>query len=222
MVDPGTVFLGALKAASGLAGLTKLWFIPAFLAALTYYNYDLYDPENRPINVRNVRTEYDFIVVGGGSAGSVIASRLSEEKGWTVLLLEAGGQESEITDVPLLSLYLHGSNYDWKYKAQPSSTACQAMIDHRSCWVRGKVIGGSSVLNTMLYVRGNRRDFDNWARLGNPGWSYEEVLPYFIKSQDQRNPYLARNKYHRKGGYLTVDDAPFNTPIGNDHLHSTL
>lgn len=76
------------------------------------------------------------------------------------------------------------------------------------------MIGGSSVLNTMLYVRGNRRDYDNWASMGNDGWSYEEVLPYFMKSQDQRNPYLAKNKYHGTGGYLTVQDSPWNTPLG--------
>lgn len=89
------------------------------------------------------------------------------------------------------------------------------MQDNRCCWTRGKVLGGSSVLNTMLYVRGNKRDFDLWAALGNPGWSYEEVLPYFRKSEDQRNPYLARNKrQHGTGGYMTVQDSPYNTPLG--------
>uniref|UniRef100_A0A023F5C8 Putative glucose dehydrogenase acceptor-like protein n=1 Tax=Triatoma infestans TaxID=30076 RepID=A0A023F5C8_TRIIF len=215
MVDMSTVLAGALKTASGLFGLGKIWFMPTFLAALTYYNYDLYDPESQPISVSKIRDEYDFIVVGAGSAGSVVASRLSEHKEWSVLLLEAGGHESEITDVPILSLYLHGSRYDWKYKTEPSNTACQAMKEKRCCWTRGKVIGGSSVLNTMLYVRGNKKDYDAWAEMGNPGWSYEEVLPYFLKSQDQRNPYLARNKrYHATGGYLTVDDAPWLSPLG--------
>lgn len=74
------------------------------------------------------------------------------------------------------------------------------MIDHRCCWVRGKVLGGSSVLNTMLYIRGNRRDYDQWEALGNPGWNYENILKYFTKSEDQRNPYLAKNKrYHGTG-----------------------
>ncbi|XP_014247170.1 glucose dehydrogenase [FAD, quinone] [Cimex lectularius] len=214
MVDISSVILTALKTASGLFGLGKIWFIPTFLAALTYYNYDLYDPENQPINVNVIKKEYDFIVVGGGSAGSVVANRLSANKEWSVLLLEAGGQESIITDVPILSLYLHGSNYDWKYKTEPGTTACQAMKGKRCCWTRGKVIGGSSVLNTMLYVRGNRRDFDHWEALGNPGWGYRDVLPYFLKSEDQRNPYLARNKYHATGGFLTVDDAPWLTPLG--------
>lgn len=80
------------------------------------------------------------------------------------------------------------------FRSQPQASACQAMVDKRCCMTRGKVIGGSSVLNTMLYIRGNKRDFDQWEALGNPGWGYEDILPYFRKSQDQRNPYLARNK----------------------------
>lgn len=88
------------------------------------------------------------------------------------------------------------------------------MKDKRCCWTRGKVLGGSSVLNTMLYVRGNRRDFDSWESLGNPGWGYDDILPYFLKSMDQRNPYLARTPYHSTGGYLTVQDSPYGTPLG--------
>ncbi|XP_022196658.2 glucose dehydrogenase [FAD, quinone] [Nilaparvata lugens] len=215
MVDIGTIVVGALKAASGLVGISKLWFLPTFLAALAYYNYDIYDPENQPLNTNNIREEYDFIVVGGGSAGCVMANRLTEVPQWTTLLLEAGGQETELTDVPVLSLYLHKSKFDWKYRTQPSDTACQAMKDKRCCWTRGKVIGGSSVLNTMLYIRGNRRDYDYWEALGNEGWGYEDILPYFKKSQDQTNPYLARNtRYHGTGGYLTVMDAPWMTPLG--------
>ena len=214
------VLIKAIKTAAKFATGGKLIVIPAFLAALTYYNYDLYDPENQPINQKHLRKEYDFIVVGGGSAGCVIANRLTENPNWSVLLLEAGGYESELTDVPVLSLYLHKSRYDWKYRSQPMTTACGAMKDHRSCWTRGKVIGGSSVLNTMLYIRGNRRDFDNWAAMGNRGWSYDEVLPYFLKSEDQRNPYLAKNRrYHATGGYLTVQDAPWNTPLGKTRPH---
>lgn len=87
----------------------------------------------------------------------------------------------------------------FSFRTEPQDTACQAMIENRCSWTRGKVLGGSSVLNTMLYVRGNRRDFDRWAEYGNPGWTYEEVLPYFLKSEDQRNPYLAKNKYHATG-----------------------
>ena len=92
-------------------------------------------------------------------------------------------------------------------------THLAGMENGRCNWPRGKVIGGSSVLNYMLYVRGNRKDYDHWAALGNPGWSYDEVLHYFKKSEDNRNPYLAGTKYHGKGGYLTVQEAPWRTPL---------
>ncbi|KAF3426368.1 hypothetical protein E2986_13520 [Frieseomelitta varia] len=208
-----TVTSLAIKGATLLLG--KVAIIPIIIVALAYYNYDLMDPENYPKVTNNIRREYDFVVVGGGSAGSVVVNRLTENPAWSVLLLEAGGHETEITDVPILSLYLHKSKLDWKYRTQPQDSACQAMVDRRCCWTRGKVLGGSSVLNTMLYIRGNRRDFDQWESFGNPGWGYEDVLPYFKKSQDQRNPYLARNtKYHSTGGYLTIQDSPYNTPLG--------
>ncbi|XP_053617635.1 glucose dehydrogenase [FAD, quinone] [Plodia interpunctella] len=211
----------AAKSALTIAGIGKLSFIPLMLATMAYFNYDLVDPENRPFNQKHLREMYDFVIVGGGSAGSVLANRLSEVEGWNVLLLEAGGHETDISDVPLLSLYLHKSKLDWKYRSQPQDTACQAMIDKRCAWTKGKVLGGSSVLNTMLYIRGNKRDFDQWESFGNPGWGYEDVLPYFKKSMDQRNPYLAKNKrHHATGGYLTVQDSPYNTPIGAAFLQA--
>ena len=74
-------------------------------------------------------------------------------------------------------------------------------------------MGGSSSINYMLYVRGNRRDYDQWAAMGNTGWSYDDVLPYFIKSEDNRNPYLANSSYHGTGGYLTVEETGWRTPL---------
>lgn len=87
-------------------------------------------------------------------------------------------------------------------------------FNNKRCnWPRGKVLGGSSVLNYMLYLRGNKRDYDHWESLGNPGWGSEEVLYYYKKSEDNRNPYLARSPYHSTGGYLTVQEAPWHTPL---------
>lgn len=126
----------AVKAATAIIGVGKIAIIPVLIAALAYYHYDVFDPENRPFNVKEVDHEYDFIVVGSGAGGSVvgmfviielnlgtkpnipnvIAARLSEIADWKVLLLEAGGHETEISDVPLLSLYLHKSKLDWKYR----------------------------------------------------------------------------------------------------------
>lgn len=129
-----------IKAAGLLLGIGKLTILPVLIAAMAYFNYDLMDPENHPHVTKNLLREYDFIVVGGGSAGSVVANRLTEIPDWNVLLLEAGGHETEITDVPILSLYLHKSKVDWKYRTQPQKSACQAMIDQRCCWTRGKVV----------------------------------------------------------------------------------
>lgn len=106
----------AIKAATAIVGLSKLAIIPVLITALAYYNYDLFDPENRPFNVKQVDKEYDFIIVGAGPAGAVLANRLTEISDWKVLLLEAGGQETDISDVPILSLYLHKSKLDWKYR----------------------------------------------------------------------------------------------------------
>lgn len=203
---------------TSLAGTTSLlgWsIIPLLTIALTVFRYSNVDPESHPTNTRELLRAYDFIVVGGGSAGAVVASRLSEVANWTVLLLEAGGDENEISDVPALAGYTQLSEFDWKYQSSPpgSSAYCLAMVGDRCNWPRGKVLGGSSVLNAMIYVRGNRRDYDNWAHQGNPGWSYDDVLPYFIKSEDNRNPYLARTPYHGTGGYLTVQETPWRTPL---------
>ncbi|KAF2897781.1 hypothetical protein ILUMI_08392, partial [Ignelater luminosus] len=87
------------------------------------------------------------------------------------------------------------------------------MRNGRCNWPRGKVIGGSSVLNYMLYVRGNKKDYDIWESLGNPGWGSRDALYYFKKSEDNKNPYLARTPYHSTGGYLTVSEAPYHTPL---------
>lgn len=144
------------------------------------------------------------MVIGGGSAGAVVASRLSEIMHWKVLLLEAGPDENEITDVPSLAAYLQLTKLDWKYKTEPNGRSCLAMKGGRCNWPRGKVLGGSSVLNYMLYVRGNRHDYDYWEALGNPGWGYDQALYYFKKSEDNRNPYLRDSPYHATGGYLTV------------------
>lgn len=154
-------------------------------------------------------------MIGAGSAGAVVANRLSEIPEWNVLLLEAGGDENEISDIPLLSGYTQMSELDWMYQTSPptDSPYCLAMIGDRCNWPRGKVLGGSSVLNAMLYVRGNKKDYDHWAELGNEGWEWPNVLPYFLKSEDNRNPYLVKTPYHQTGGYLTVQESPWRSPL---------
>lgn len=94
------------------------------------------------------------------------------------------------------------------------------MKNNRCNWPRGKVIGGSSVLNYMLYVRGNKKDYDIWESLGNPGWGSNDALYYFKKSEDNQNPYLARTPYHSTGGYLTVVEPPFHTPLAQAFIQA--
>ncbi|XP_050520622.1 glucose dehydrogenase [FAD, quinone] [Daktulosphaira vitifoliae] len=205
-----------LSGAMASAAWTSAGLIPIFIVTLAYLRYSMYDPESRIMDVQEIQEEYDFIVVGAGSAGAVVANRLSEIHNWTVLLLEAGGDETEISDVPSFVGYLQLSDMDWQYKTAPPSSEnpyCLGMVHDRCNWPRGKVLGGSSVLNAMIYVRGNSRDYDNWAKAGNVGWSYKDVLPYFLKSEDNRNPYLSRTKYHARGGYLTVQEAPWRSPL---------
>jgi len=193
---------------------TGVWFFPFLLATLSYYQYQREDPENRIQNVDKLLKYYDFIIVGAGSAGSVVANRLSENPKWKVLLVEAGGDETEISDVPALAAYLQLGRMDWKYKTEPQpGRACLGHSNQRCNWPRGKVLGGSSVLNYMLYVRGNKKDYNDWEAQGNPGWGYNTVLHYFKKSEDNRNPYLAATPYHGTGGYLTVQEAPWRTPL---------
>lgn len=160
-----TLFISTALKTIGIVSST-LWIIPLLLAGISYINYNTHDPESPIPNQKQLYREYDFVVVGGGSAGAVVASRLSEITQWKVLLLEAGPDENEISDVPSLAAYLQLSDLDWQYKTQPTGRACLGMKNGQCNWPRGKVLGGSSVLNYMLYVRGNRNDYDHWERLG--------------------------------------------------------
>lgn len=110
------LILNAIKTAVSLVGVGKLAIIPFVIASIAYFHYDVFDPENRPITVNEVDSEYDFIVVGSGTAGSIVANRLTEISSWKVLLIEAGGHETVITDVPIFSLYLHRTKIDWGYR----------------------------------------------------------------------------------------------------------
>ena len=127
-------------------------------------------------------SEYDYIIVGAGSAGCVLANRLSEDPGKKVLLLEAGGKDDSFwINIPVgFSKLLNNPKYNWNFATQPETN-----VKGRSIPIpRGKTLGGSSSINGMLYVRGNPLDYDTWSQFGNRGWSYESVLPYFRKSEN--------------------------------------
>ena len=111
---------------------TGAWFFPWLIAAIAYYHNASVDPERHPVDQKELYSEYDFIVIGAGSAGAVMANRLTEEPKWRVLLLEAGGDETEISDVPALAAYLQLGRMDWKYKTEPQpGRACLGHANQR-------------------------------------------------------------------------------------------
>ncbi|CAH0548916.1 unnamed protein product [Brassicogethes aeneus] len=175
--------------------------------------YNVFEPRDMPTN--QLRASYDFIVVGAGTAGCVLANRLSENPDWNVLLIEAGNSENYMFDMPILANYLQFIETNWKYKTEPSKKFCMGMDNGQCNWPRGKVIGGSSVLNYMIYTRGNRRDYDHWSAMGNSGWSFEDVLPYFKKVENFSIPAYQDSPYHSQEGHLGVSYAPFKTKIAD-------
>ncbi|XID75057.1 GMC family oxidoreductase [Alkanindiges sp. WGS2144] len=147
------------------------------------------------------QAEFDYVIIGGGSAGCVLAGRLSEDPNVSVCLLESGGDGNNwIVNTPaaaILSISTKLNN--WAFNTTP-----QAGLNGRLGYQpRGKGLGGSSNINAMVYIRGHRQDYDRWAALGNTGWSYDEVLPYFKKSEHNER---INNKYHGQGGPLNVCD----------------
>ena len=147
-----------------------------------------------------MQANFDYIVVGGGSAGCVVAARLSEEPGVTVCLLEAGAPDnSAFVQCPSgVAVVVPYPVYNWAFQTKPNP-GLNGRIGYQP---RGKGMGGSSSINAMMYIRGDKSDYDRWAAQGNPGWSYAEVLPYFKKSEN--NETFGDSEYHGAGGPLNV------------------
>jgi choline dehydrogenase-like flavoprotein len=161
--------------------------------------------------------EYDYIVVGAGSAGAVLANRLSEDQTISVLLLEAGGNENLISDIPIAYQLLQKSKLDWAYQTASQRHACYGLVGRSSFWPRGRVLGGTSVINVMLYTRGNPNDYDRWPA----GWRWQDVFPYFLKSENNLDFDIATNGFHSQGrGYLDIRRTPFVSPLGRAFVES--
>lgn len=143
---------------------------------------------------------YDYIIVGAGSAGCVLANRLSANDKYQVLLLEAGAPDKkQEIQIPAAFSKLYQSEVDWNYETEPQSQA----NGRRWYWPRGKTLGGTSSMNAMIYQRGNPADYKRWQEAGNEEWGWDDVLPYFKKSQNQER---GGDRFHGSGGLLNVAD----------------
>lgn len=159
--------------------------------------------------------EFDYVIVGAGTAGCVLASRLTEDGKSTVLLLEAGGSDLSIwIQMPIgYGRTFFDKRINWMYDTEP----IEALGGRSSYWPRGKVVGGSGSINAMVYVRGQPRDFEDWKELGNPGWGWDDVLPYFKKSED----FDWASAYHGSGGPQHVTDiSPHVHPICHSFIET--
>lgn len=158
---------------------------------------------------RPVEEAYDYIIVGGGTAGSVLAARLTEDP-VSVLVLEAGTSELEndYISIPQKATQLQFSDQDWKYYTVNQKQSALALDRKRNYWPVGKVLGGTSCLNYMVHIRGSPTDYDEWATEGCIGWSYKDVVPYFMKSEDLQIAELVNEVYRSTGGPISVTVEP--------------
>ena len=158
---------------------------------------------------------YDYVIVGAGSAGCVLAGRLSEDPDVRVLLLEAGGPNSRAEiHIPAAFSKLFQGDLDWNYRTVPQAAASGRDL----YWPRGKVLGGSSSINAMIYIRGHAADYDGWAADGCAGWGYADVLPYFKRSEDNAR---GAGPYHGAGGPLRVEDPRQPSPISDAFVEAS-
>lgn len=157
--------------------------------------------------------EFDYVIIGGGSAGSTLAARLTEDPKVSVCLLEAGGEGKSLTSrIPaLVSAALQSKKTNWHFETVPQ----KGMNGRQGYQPRGKALGGSSAVNGMIYIRGHRIDYDNWVKMGCNGWGYDDVLPYFKKSE---NHISGGNDYHGKTGPLHVTDPSYRSQVSLDFI----
>jgi len=187
-----------------LGGLMPLYMYTSvnYYYVIDYVNYLREKPLDRD----------NFIVVGAGSAGSVVAGRLAEA-GHQVILIEAGGKSPYLTHIPGLVAYNQLGPLDWQYSTEKQDNVGVA-TGGISQWPRGKVLGGTSILNYMMYLRGHSGDYDEWKNLGVVGWDYKDVLPYFKKSENFDGFLHDDDKeYHGVGGPLTIQNETYSEPI---------
>ncbi|XP_035890896.1 glucose dehydrogenase [FAD, quinone]-like isoform X1 [Anopheles stephensi] len=206
-----------LIAAFGALSANGFFLLLKTLAHAGRYINEHYPDEG--VNYHQSVPEYDFVIVGAGPAGCVLANRLSENPQWKVLLLEAGPGGNDLQNIPLLTTFLQNSQYNWADIAEPQNTSCYGMIDQRCSLPHGKGLGGSTLIDYMLYGRGNPADYDRWAAQGNPGWSHANLFPYFLKSERAELRGLENSSYHGTNGELHVEFSPFRTNLARTFVN---
>ncbi|XP_018021145.1 glucose dehydrogenase [FAD, quinone] [Hyalella azteca] len=207
-----TPFLGrAMEFMSNLmSGVTTLSITTLRLVLLAAFSQHL--PYRYPAGLPTLPA-YDFVVVGAGAAGSVVAARLAEA-GAMVLLLEAGPAAPPESAVPGLNPLLIGGDRDWRLRTVPQRHSQHAYVGNSVPMPLGRGVGGGTTINGLQYVRGSPQDFDYWASLGNEGWDFQSVLPYFRKSEDFRGKITPETAaYRSRGGRYSVEHKLFRTPV---------
>ena len=159
----------------------------------------------------------DVVIIGGGSCGAVLAARLSEDPALQVCLLEAGGEDARwFVDAPLaLSLTVPSRLFNWAFQTESQA----GLAGRRGYQPRGKGLGGSSSINAQIYIRGHPMDYDHWAELGNPGWSWADVLPYFRRSEHNER---FSDAFHGQGGPLHVADIRSPNPFSRRMIEAAV
>ncbi|KAJ8680050.1 hypothetical protein QAD02_015837 [Eretmocerus hayati] len=216
------ISLATINPTSGHYGIVNnLWKTMSHIISLEFggikFLADFFQYKSKELKnlTPNSGDRYDFIIVGAGAAGAVMAARLSEIQQAKVLLIEAGGQENLIMDIPLIAMYLqYDKNIHWNYATEPSNSYCLGMENHQCTLNYGKVMGGSTTLNAMMATRGNMRDYNRWAESTNDeSWSYEGMLKYFKKLEKYdvtKAP--VDTEYHGYDGPVHITDVPYRTP----------
>ncbi|XP_067129201.1 glucose dehydrogenase [FAD, quinone]-like [Centruroides vittatus] len=171
------------------------------------------------LNAYESQGGYDYIIVGSGPSGAALANRLSTNPNVFVLLLEAGERPNLLTEVPSYYFYLYGSSYDWNYNVifpdfPNMEKRAPVHLPH------GKGLGGESLINSMLYIRGNRKDFDNWEKKGACGWGWREIFPLFRRSERNLDDDIANNGYHGTNGEMFVQRPAFITHLASKYLQA--